>query len=107
MVCSLPGSSVHGVSQARILEWVAISSSRGKRCQAEPKHWQESEGEADNRSGRSNTCQQVQREGDVEEGSHISSLESECKLMLFMEIQGTEEQEPFREVQCWALFLTN
>ena len=26
--CSLPGSSVHGVSQARILEWVAISFSR-------------------------------------------------------------------------------
>ena len=26
---SPPGSSVHGVSQARILEWVAISSSRG------------------------------------------------------------------------------
>ena len=27
--CSLPGSSVHGISQARILEWVAISSTRG------------------------------------------------------------------------------
>ena len=26
---SLPGSSVHGILQARILEWVAISSSRG------------------------------------------------------------------------------
>ena len=26
--CSLPGSSVCGISQARILEWVAISSSR-------------------------------------------------------------------------------
>ena len=26
---SLPGSSVHGISQARILEWVAICSSRG------------------------------------------------------------------------------
>ena len=26
---SLPGSSVHGISQARILEWVAISFSRG------------------------------------------------------------------------------
>ena len=26
--CSLPGSSVHGISQARILGWVAISSSR-------------------------------------------------------------------------------
>ena len=29
MDCSLPGSSVHWISQARILEWVAISSSRG------------------------------------------------------------------------------
>ena len=27
--CSLPSSSVHGIFQARILEWVAISSSRG------------------------------------------------------------------------------
>ena len=26
---SLPGSSVHGILQAKILEWVAISSSRG------------------------------------------------------------------------------
>ena len=26
--CSLPGSSVHGISQERILKWVAISSSR-------------------------------------------------------------------------------
>ena len=26
---SLPDSSVHGILQARILEWVAISSSRG------------------------------------------------------------------------------
>ena len=29
IVCSLQGSSVHRISQARILEWVAISSSRG------------------------------------------------------------------------------
>ena len=29
MVCSLPGSSVHGIFQARILEWVAMPSSRG------------------------------------------------------------------------------
>ena len=27
--CSLPGSSVHGILQARILEWVASSFSRG------------------------------------------------------------------------------
>ena len=29
MDCSLPGSSVHGIHQERILEWVAISFSRG------------------------------------------------------------------------------
>ena len=28
MDCSLPGSSVHGILQARILEWVAMPSSR-------------------------------------------------------------------------------
>ena len=27
--CSLPGSSVHGIFRARILEWVTISFSRG------------------------------------------------------------------------------
>ena len=29
MDCSLPSSSVHGILQARVLEWVAISFSRG------------------------------------------------------------------------------
>ena len=29
MDCSLPGASVHGILQARILEWVAMPSSRG------------------------------------------------------------------------------
>ena len=29
MDCGLPGSSVHGIFQARILKWVAISFSRG------------------------------------------------------------------------------
>ena len=28
MDCSLPGSSVHGIFQARVLEWVEISFSR-------------------------------------------------------------------------------
>ena len=34
--CSPPGSSVHGILQARILEWVAISFSRGASW---PKNW--------------------------------------------------------------------
>ena len=29
MDCSLPGSSLHGILQARVLEWVVISFSRG------------------------------------------------------------------------------
>ena len=29
MDCSLPGSSVHGIFQTRVLEWVVISFSRG------------------------------------------------------------------------------
>ena len=33
---STPGSSVHGISQARILEWVAISFSRGS---SQPRYW--------------------------------------------------------------------
>ena len=33
--CSPPGSSVHGILQARILEWVAMLSSRGS---SQPKY---------------------------------------------------------------------
>ena len=32
MDCSPPGSSVHGILQARVLEWVAMPSSRGSSC---------------------------------------------------------------------------
>ena len=31
MDCSPPGSSIHGIFQARVLEWVAIAFSRGGR----------------------------------------------------------------------------
>ena len=34
--CSLPGSSVHGIFQARVLEWVAVSFSRGS---SPPRDW--------------------------------------------------------------------
>ena len=36
MDCSPPGSSVHGILQARILEWVAIPFSRGS---SQPRSW--------------------------------------------------------------------
>ena len=34
--CNLRGSSVHGIFQARVLEWVAISFSRGS---SQPRDW--------------------------------------------------------------------
>ena len=34
--CILPGSSVHGILQAKILEWVAVSSPRGS---FQPRGW--------------------------------------------------------------------
>ena len=38
--CSPPGSSVHGISQARVLEWVAISWSRGfSQLKDQTLHW--------------------------------------------------------------------
>ena len=43
MNCSPPDSSVHGISQARVLEWVAISSSRGssqpRYTRQQKRHW--------------------------------------------------------------------
>ena len=36
MDCSLPGSTIHGIFQARILEWVAISFSRKS---SHPRKW--------------------------------------------------------------------
>ena len=38
MDCYLPGSSVHGILQARILEWVAIPSGRGSSQPRDPTH---------------------------------------------------------------------
>ena len=44
MDCSLPGSSIHAIFQARVLEWVAISFSRGSSTQGSnpglPHCWQ-------------------------------------------------------------------
>ena len=36
MGCSLPASSIHGIFQARMLEWVALSFSRGS---SRPRDW--------------------------------------------------------------------
>ena len=45
MDCSPPGSSVHGISQARTLEWVANSSSRGSSRPRDQTHVSCTEGQ--------------------------------------------------------------
>ena len=40
MDCSLPGSSVHGIFQARVLEWVAIAFSRLQSMGLQKSHTQ-------------------------------------------------------------------
>ena len=45
MDCSLSGSSVRGILQARTLEWVAISFSRGS---SRPKDWKEAQMQSSN-----------------------------------------------------------
>ena len=56
MDCSLPGSSIHGIFQARVLEWVAITFSdkkaslvaqREKRLPAVQETWVRSLGQED------------------------------------------------------------
>ena len=37
--CSLPDSSVHGILQARILQWVAMPSCRGSSQTRDPTHF--------------------------------------------------------------------
>ena len=56
MDCSPPGSSVHGIFQARILEWVAIFSSRGSsqprvRTLSIQEKWVQSLGKEDHLEG--------------------------------------------------------
>ena len=38
MDCSLPGSSVHGIFQARVLEWGAIAFSQQQKCKMSLEH---------------------------------------------------------------------
>ena len=39
MDCSLPGSSLHGIFQARVLEWVAIAFSKSSSLHMHKKHF--------------------------------------------------------------------
>ena len=44
MDCSLPGSSIHGIFQARVLEWGAIAFSNSREEVMVKHSWQEEKG---------------------------------------------------------------
>ena len=80
MDCSLPGSSTHRILQARILEWLAISSSRGS-SRPRDRTWVSSALQADSLSL-----------------SHLRNFPSEfCQFLLsFSSKYGSCTKDPFR-----------
>ena len=65
--CSLPGSSVHGILQARILEWVAISFSRGSS-------WPRDQTQVSRITGRRFTLWATREAQHLINGSQINSI---------------------------------
>ena len=106
MDCSPPGSSVHGILQARILECVAISFSRGSSWPRDqtsisfvswigrwiPYHW--ASGEAP-RSSQSNLKMRQKASFQQNYGN-----EGEYKDMESSEDEGIGEKRVFCEVSC-------
>ena len=78
--CSLPGSSIHGILQARILEWFAMPSSRGS---SQPKDW---------------TWVSSALQADSLPLSHRRNFPSEfCQFLLsFSSKYGSYTEDPFR-----------
>ena len=89
--CSPPGSSVRGISQARILEWVAISFSRGssrpRGSNSSHLHWQ----------------------GDSFQLNHQRSQGSESSLLLQLEKTPipSQDQQPLRNLLLSTSFTHN
>ena len=83
MNCSLPGSSIHGILQARILEWVVIAFSRGS---SRP------------RDSTCLTC--ISRTG-----SKLLYHWATWEAQIFISIMSVIVPDPFREVQCYLYFI--
>ena len=76
MDCSPPGSSVHGIFQARILEWVAISFSRGS---SQPR-----DQTCVSQIGRPILYHWATREAQIEVHNLFSSVQSFSRVSLFV-----------------------
>ena len=79
--CSLSGSSVHGILQARILGWVAISFSKGS---SRPRDWTLVSGTADR-------LYLLSHQGSPLSGEYMAETEEELKSLL-MKVKEESEK---------------
>ena len=92
MDCSPPGSSVHGILQARILEW--ISFSRGSSW---PRNWTQVSGIAERFF-----TNWAMREAQEEHGDGISSVQSLSRVWLFATPWTTARQASLSISNSWS-----
>ena len=109
MDCSLPGFSIHGILQARILEWVTISFSRGS---SQPRDWTWVSHIGGRRFNLWATGEALGVQGGKERGRHGKSPESVQKSRLSHRRFGEQNQrthnqmldcivEKIRWRKCW------
>ena len=88
MDCGLPDCCIHGISQARILEWVAISFSRGT---SRPRDWTQ----ASCIAGSLLHCRQILYRLSHQGSPKISISQSQIKLpFFFVDIINTKCIKP-------------
>ena len=99
MIYSWPGSSVHGISQARILQWVAISSSRGSSQPTDQTCW------LARSAGRFFTTEPPKKSNP--ENSFISlkaELQHPCGYLLFFGIKRKTTSPSVRKYEAASLY---
>ena len=82
MDCSLPGSSVPGISQAKILEWLAISFARGSSQPRDQIHF----------SCIGRQSHQGSHYTSIKNNKNINNLDWYCSINLSIRREDDEEQ---------------
>ena len=90
MYYSLPGSSVNGISQARILEWVAISFSRD--------HCKDGHGSMEGREKRRKkflflSIPKIEEQNSVSQVNSLKTFKDQTIPILFKHLQRIRKQE--------------
>ena len=99
--CSPPGSSMHGIPQARILEWVAIPFSRGSS-------WPRGQTQVSYITGRFFTVWVIRKAGSLKPGPFLFSKSlSSCSLSQMLCSRQTGHLLPLNAYNCPHLNLVS